>query len=114
MTNLYRAALNKVCKWRSVFAGWQLGTRPIGDPESDAVRDHRELSILLRVEVTALIRLCIEKGICTEDEFHRTMAEEAEYLSLSFEKKFPGFQATETGMSMDPVVAQHTMKGWRP
>lgn len=34
--------LNVVCKWRSLFAGWQLGTRPKGDPESDAVRDHRE------------------------------------------------------------------------
>jgi hypothetical protein len=50
-------ALNRVAKWRGLFAGWQLGTRPKGDPECDAVRDHREITILLRVEASALTRL---------------------------------------------------------
>ena len=56
-------ALNRVAKWRTLFAGWQLGTRPKGDPESDAVRDHREITILLRVEQSAIIGLLIRKGI---------------------------------------------------
>jgi hypothetical protein len=43
----YMAALNRLCKWRAIFAGWQLGTRAKGDPESDAVRDHREVTILI-------------------------------------------------------------------
>jgi hypothetical protein len=34
------AALNVLAKWRGLFAGWQLGTRPKGDPESDAVRSN--------------------------------------------------------------------------
>ena len=38
-------ACNRLTKWRSVFAGWQLGTRAKGDPECDAVRDHREVTI---------------------------------------------------------------------
>jgi len=42
------AALNVLAKWRAHFSGWQLGTRPKGDPEGDAVRDHREATILLR------------------------------------------------------------------
>lgn len=36
-------ALNILTKWRVLFTGWQLGTRPKGDPEGDAVREHREL-----------------------------------------------------------------------
>jgi hypothetical protein len=50
-------ALNRLTKWRNVFVGWQLGTREKGDPEGDAVRDHREQSIILRAEVTALTGL---------------------------------------------------------
>ena len=33
-------ALNVLAKWRTLLAGWQLGTRPKGDPECDAVSDH--------------------------------------------------------------------------
>lgn len=55
-------AMNKLAKWRSIFAGWQLGTRAKGDPESDAVRDHREATILLRAEVNALTACLIEGG----------------------------------------------------
>ena len=40
---------NRLCKWRTVLTGWQLGTRAKGDPEGDAVRDHREVTLLLRV-----------------------------------------------------------------
>src|SRR5258707_8554059 len=47
------AALNRLTKWRTHYAGWQLGTRAKGDPESDAVRDHRELTMLLRVDLTS-------------------------------------------------------------
>ena len=46
-------ALNRVAKWRTVFTGWQIGTRPKGDPECDAIRDASEARILLRVEVSA-------------------------------------------------------------
>jgi hypothetical protein len=66
--------LNRLAKWRTVFAGWQLGTRAKGDPESDAVRDHREATILQRAELTALTSLLIKKQIITAAEFtaHRS------------------------------------------
>ena len=108
------AALNRLGKWRTVFAGWQLGTRAKGDPESDAVRDHREVTMLLRCELTALTGLLIEKGIFTAEEFTAAIGKEAEQLSADYEKRFPGFKATDVGIQMDPQVAAQTMKGWRP
>src|SRR5258707_10424244 len=60
------AALNRLTKWRTHYAGWQLGTRAKGDPESDAVRDHRELTMLLRVELTALTGLLMRKGVIAQ------------------------------------------------
>jgi hypothetical protein len=111
--NLFNA-LQRLAKWRMVFAGWQLGTRLKGDPECDAVRDHRELSILTRAEVNTLTRLMIDKGIFTDDEFETQLAEEAEWLSNSYEEKFPGCKATDDGIAMDVDRVTETMKGWRP
>ena len=70
-------ALNLLAKWRSVLAGWQLGTRTSDDPECRAVRDHREVTLILRAEVTALTRLMIEKGLATREEIAAVTAEEA-------------------------------------
>src|SRR5205823_13019644 len=60
-------ALNTITKWRAIFGGWQLGTRPLGDPECDAVRDHREVSILQRVETSALKQILVGKAFSQED-----------------------------------------------
>lgn len=111
--DLYDEAIQKLCKWRSVLTGWQLGTRPKGDPEGDAVRDQRELLLLLRCEVTAITGLLMKLGV-TEDEIRRAVAEEAEHLSAAMEKKFPGFTATPYGISIDPAIAFKTMEGWKP
>lgn len=109
-------ALNRLTKWRNVFVGWQLGTRKKGDPEGDAVRDHRELSMILRVEVTALAGLMIEKGVFTAEEFDAAVAKEADALSEDFAQRFPGIRATDEGLAMDPIVMQRhgTMQGWLP
>lgn len=109
-------ALNTLTKWRAVFAGWQLGTRADNDPECRAVRDHREVTILLRAEVTALTGLLIKKGVFTAEEFTEQMIEEAEYLSASYAKRFPGMTATEHGISYDlEKLSEHgTMEGWLP
>ncbi|MCW2898839.1 MAG: hypothetical protein JWO67_1104, partial [Streptosporangiaceae bacterium] len=77
-------ALNRVAKWRGLFAGWQLGTRPKGDPESDAVRDHRGLTILLRVEGSAIIGLLLRKGVITEQEWEAALEREANELSRDY------------------------------
>jgi len=106
-------SLNRLTKWKAVFSGWQLGTRPIGDPESDAVRDHREISLILRAEVTALSRILVEKHLMTRDDLNRAIGEEAEYLADSLSLRFPGFRATDDGMEMDGRAVE-TTKGWNP
>ena len=107
-------AMNRLAKWRSIFAGWQLGTRAKDDPECEAVRDHREATIIMRAEVNALTRLLIEKNVCTLDEVQEAFKEEADALSKSYEETFPGMKATDTGISIDPAVARETMRNWRP
>jgi hypothetical protein len=106
--------LNRLAKWRSVFAGWQLGTRLDNDPECQAVRDHREATIMLRVEVSALTELLIRRGVFTIEEFNDALANEAEQLDADYAKRFPGITSSDHGMVYDPEVAARTMKGWRP
>lgn len=107
-------ALNKLAKWRMVFAGWQLGTRSLSDPESNAVRDHREVTMILRAETNALVGMLIKKGVFTAEEYQEQLDKEAAYLDATYEEKFPGFKSSDTGMVMDPVKAIDTMAGWRP
>jgi hypothetical protein len=106
-------ALNRVAKWRTLLTGWQLGTRPKGDPEGDAVRNHREATIILRVEVSALTRLLIEKGVFTKAELDAVVAEEADFLSMAFEDRFPGVRATDDGLVIEQRATEW-MKDWRP
>lgn len=109
-------ALNRVAKWRTLFAGWQLGTRPKGDPESDAVRDHRELSILLRVESSALVGVLLRKGLITAEEWDAALEDEANQLNVDYSQKFPGVTATRDGLMMDTakIRAAGWMKNWKP
>lgn len=109
-----RQTLERLTKWRSVFAGWQLGTRLQTDPEAQAVRDHRDLSMLMRVEITALTQLLLDKGVFTLEELQDAMAAEAEALMHAYEARFPGFKATDHGLALDPALARETMKGWKP
>ena len=104
----------RLAKWRTVFAGWQLGTRAKGDPESDAVRDHREVTMLMRAELNALVGLLVEHKVFTAQEFTDRVETEAEWLSKQYEKKFPGFKATDDGLVMTTAIAADTMRGWRP
>lgn len=109
-------ALQKLAKWRSVFAGWQLGTRSDKDVECRAVKDHREATILLRAEVSAMTGLLIEKDVFTAEEFTAALEIEAERLSADYERRFPGIKATTEGMSYDieKIRAAGTMDGWLP
>jgi hypothetical protein len=107
------AALNRLTKWRQVFAGWQLGTRNGDDPECRAVRDHREVTILLRAELSALVCALVAKGYLTKDEYSAALLEEAEQLNKDYESRFPGMTATDIGIKYDQRAVE-TMKGWRP
>lgn len=106
--------LNRLCKWRTVFAGWQLGTRPTHDPECQAVRDQREVLLLLRVELSALTNVLITKKVLTLEEFQLQLLTEVQHMQANLEKRFPGFKATDTGVSIDPKLAAETTKGWQP
>lgn len=108
------SAVQRLAKWRTVFAGWQLGTRPQGDPEGDAVRDHRELSIVMRAELNALASLLVAKGVFTAQEFQAAVETGAEHLSAEYTKRFPGFKATDYGMDINVALARDTMQGWKP
>lgn len=114
MTDKARQALERLFKWRMVFTGWQLGTRAKGDPESDAVRDHREVTILLRAEVSALTLLLVSKGVFTSEEWERTLGIEADQLNADYERRFPGFTTSLTGVHIDVQKAAQTTKGWKP
>lgn len=105
---------NKLAKWRSVFAGWQLGTRTDSDPECQAVRDHREATILLRAEVNALTKCLLDAGVFTARDFTEQLIVECEHLSAMYERKFPGMRADESGITYDLPLAAETMKGWLP
>jgi hypothetical protein len=104
------AALQKLAKWRSFFASWQLGTRTDTDGETKAVKHHREATILLRAEVTALAGLLIKKGIITQEEFQTSLEEEAGLLDKDYERAFPGFSTSGEGLHMDLPAAYATMR----
>jgi hypothetical protein len=102
--------LNKLAKWRNVFAAWQLGTRSNTDGECKAVKDHRELTILIRAELSALTSLLIKKGIITTDQFQAALTSEAGLLDQDYERKFPGFTTSQNGVHMQLPEAGDTMK----
>ena len=106
--------INRLGKWRTLLTGWQLGTRAKGDPEADAVRDHRELSMFLRAEMNSLVALLIKKNILTTEEFGHAMLTECEQACTEMEKRFPGAQATDDGITLDIAAAQGWLKNFKP
>lgn len=107
--------LNRLGKWRSVLAGWQLGTRADTDAECQAVRDHREATLMLRAEVNALTQLLVAKGVFTEEEHYRQVSEECRLLCKAMERRFPGARAIDIGMEIyDPQKFAATTRHWQP
>lgn len=102
--------LNKLGKWRNVFASWQLGTRSNTDGECRAVKDHREVTILMRAELSALTGLLIKKGIITQAQFEAALVSEAGQLDSDYEAKFPGFSTSLGGVHMQLPEAGNTMR----
>lgn len=109
-------ALNRLAKWRAHFAGWQLGTRASTDPESQAVRDHRELTMMMRVELSALAGLLIAKQVFTAKEWTEAIGREAEALNATYERRWPGVTSRRDGLTYDVEKVQDAgwMAGWKP
>jgi hypothetical protein len=102
--------LQRVTRWRSLFASWQLGTRSDTDAECNALKDHREATILVIVEQSALAHLLARKGVFTPDEYEAALVAEAQAYNTEMERRFPGFTATESGLTLDVKRAAETMR----
>jgi len=92
--------LNRLCKWRNYYASWQIGRYAKGEREYDAIADHRELTILMRAEVSALCGLMIEKGVFTADEFMTQLEAESIHLMEMYMHNHPGVYATDLGLEL--------------
>lgn len=103
------AALEKLAKWRKFFASWQIGTTAAGDGRYRAVADHREMSIVLRVELSAVTNLLIDKGVFTGEEYQAQLEREAKQLDHVYEERFPGWRSLPEGLHMRlPEAAETT------
>lgn len=109
-------ALTRLSRWTKVFVGWQLGTRTDRDAEAAAVRDHRELAMVLRAENNALLGLLAESGVITLEQWWDRLAGEADLLAMAYEDRFPGITATDDGLVMDVKRALVWMRerNWKP
>lgn len=94
-------ALNRLSKWRFIFASWQLGTRSATDPVAQAVRDHREVTLILRAEVSALVNMLVKQYAINRNDYMLEVAKEAELLSKQLEERFPGAKPSDIGMEME-------------
>lgn len=110
-TRMHRS-LNRLTKWRSVFAGWFLGSRDGDDEQCRAYRDLTDARLVMRVELTAIVGLLIDKGVLTAEEFQNAVANEADLYSRDLESVFPGFKATDTGMHLDTPKVAVTTRNW--
>lgn len=104
------AALNRLCKWRTFFAGWQLGTQLDSHGPTRAVRNEVDARLILRAEVSALSALLVEKGVFTVDELNEAVAREADFLAEALAKRYDGFEATDEGLKVDAERAVRTMR----
>lgn len=102
-------AMNRLAKWRTVFASWQLGSRLGDDGECRAVKDHREATILLRAEVSALTSLLAKKGVFTKEQLEAAIVDEVGLRNAEYEKLFPGFTVDDDGVHMKMPLARQTM-----
>jgi hypothetical protein len=103
--------LNKLCKWRLIYAGWHNGTQSISDPGVQAMRDLHEKILIHRVEITALATLMLEKGVFTAEEFSATVEKEAEILDGQLSDFFAGFETIPNGIRiLDVEIAAETQR----
>jgi hypothetical protein len=102
-------ALNRLAKWRKFFVSWQVGTRELGDREAAAITHHVEMSILMRAELNAVIKVLLDSGTVTSGELEHAITAEALALAETYAKNYPGWKATDAGMAMEMPDALNTM-----
>jgi hypothetical protein len=103
--------LNKLCKWRSILAGWHRGSGGVDEPGVKAMRDLMDKWLVMRCEASALASLMISKGVCTIEEFNTQLQGEAVILDNQMERTFPGFRTIAAGVEIyDTQLAAETTK----
>jgi len=80
--------------------------------QAEAVHDIFETTLLSRAQVNAITFLLLEKGVIDQKSFVARYQEECRWLCEQYEREFPGFRATDTGMQIHAALAALTMKGW--
>lgn len=101
---------NKLAKWRNFFASWQLGTTSANDGRYRAIKNHYELSILMRADINAITGLLIKKGVFTQEEYTEAIIAESKRLDHDYEESYPGWSSDDDGMHMTLPSAFETMK----
>lgn len=118
MRHATNRALQRLTKWRRVFAAWQFGPdHLLGDNANcpapvHAVRDHREVTMLMRAELSALVILLVQKGVFTTGEYEAQLEVEATHLDVIYEQKFPGFIAGDDGITLHNPEALQTLQSF--
>lgn len=106
----YELALNKLCKWRTILAGWIWGTSARDAPGSQGQRDLMDARLVVRAETSAIVALLVEKKFITIDEFAKAVTKEAVELDRTLERTFAGMKSSTTGIVVfDIDIAQKTM-----
>jgi hypothetical protein len=104
-------ALNKLCKWRMILAGWHNGSKSIGEPGVKAMRDLMDKWLVVRAEASALAALLIQKKVFSHQEFHDQVMHEATLLDAQMAEFFPGFRTIQDGVEIyDVSLAAETTK----
>lgn len=108
-------ALNQLCKWRTVIAGWHCGTAALTDsggaptPGLAAMRDLADKWLIMRAESNAVAQLLINKKLVTPAEYDRQLEIGAKFLDKAMAEQFPGFRSTPVGITIyDPHLAEET------
>ena len=84
------------------------------DPEFLAVRDHREITILMRAELSAMLRILLHKGFFTIEEYNDMLAAESLALSRLYESRWPGATAHEDGIHLEVEKSNAWMSKFPP
>lgn len=88
-------ALRRLATWRTFFAARHVMQ---DDPEFRLFLDDYEKWLMLRVETSSISAILLAKGIVSPEEFHGEMVEQADALSRSLSRAFPGIVATDDGL----------------
>lgn len=100
----------RLCKWRNLYA--MMATMGNANAFQRYIRDVADKMLLLRAEHSSLTALLIQKGIITSLEFTAQLDVEAEVLMTVMEQAYPGFTATDDGITLSNPMAQETMRRW--